>query len=115
MSRAFVEEDHTIKVAGLFRVPATLPRCDGGVWRRASLGARDSKAWPRCAAHPASLRQAVREAAKERRNRCRGDLRGSTAPQHALCCGEDRGPTGERPALPSSGRVTYWYASERRS
>ena len=37
-------------------------------------GARDRQAGPMRAADPAGLRQAVRQAAEERRSRCRGDL-----------------------------------------
>src|SRR5579863_9182436 len=43
---------------------------------------------------PPRLCKAVCEAAKERRDRCRGDLRSGAAPQHAVRGGEERTSTG---------------------
>ena len=53
-------------------------------------------------ADPAGLREAVREAAEERRGRCRGDLRGGAAADDAVRAGEERGAAGERRGVPGA-------------
>lgn len=60
----------------------------------ASLGPDDRRPWPRGAADPARLCEAVREAPEERHGRCRGDFRGGVAANHAVCRREERGPAG---------------------
>jgi hypothetical protein len=71
--------------------PVSRPACGArGMRRRASLGASAAGDGARCAADPAGVRQAVREAQQERRDRFRSDLRGGSAPWHALRYSCDR-------------------------
>ena len=65
---------------------------------------------------PADLREAVREAAEERRGGRGGDLRGGAAPDHALCGGEGGRATGKGDAVPharSSGAPAHAGRSTR--
>ena len=71
---------------------------------------RACQAWPYGAADPARLREAVCQAAEERRGRCRGDLRSGAAPEHALRGGEERTAAGD--AVWCSGPATCWCGSE---
>ena len=73
------------QVLAFFCGPAALHGGHGGLRQRAPLGARDRQARACGPADPAGLREAVREAPEERCGRCRGDLRGGPAPDHALC------------------------------
>jgi site-specific DNA recombinase len=53
--------------AGVLGLSVALYRGDGGLWRRALLGARNLEAGPRGQADRAEVRQAVRQTAEERR------------------------------------------------
>ena len=80
-----------------------LPRGDGRpAAGRASLGPRADPARPHGPADPAGLRQAVREAAEERRGRRRGDLRGGAAADDAVRGGQERRAAGARRGVPRS-------------
>ena len=84
-------------------------------WRRVVVriigGARSAKLGHDGTADTAGLRQAVRQAAEERCGRCRSDLRGSAAAEHAVRGGEERGAAGERAWC--SAPVICWCGSGR--
>ena len=83
---------------------------DGGLCERPLLGPGDFEARPRSEVGPADLREAVREAAEERRGGRGGDLRGGAAPDHALRGGEGGRATGKGDAVPharSSGAPAH--------
>ena len=63
------------------------------------LGPGDRQSRPCGATGPTDLRQSVRQAAKERRVGCGGDLRGVVAADHALCGCEDGGTAGSGHAV----------------
>ena len=69
----------------VFRGSAAEPGRDGGVCHRALLGARADQARPRGASDAGEGREGLRQAQQERRRRRRGDLRGGSAPDDALC------------------------------
>jgi hypothetical protein len=78
-------------------------------WKTAG-GAQDRRVGPHRAPDPASLRQAVCEAAEERHGGRRGDLRGGAAADHAFRAGEGRGAAGERRRVPGpcpAGAATH--------
>ena len=77
------------QVLAVLREAAALPGRDRGLRDGASLGARADQARPRGPADAAELREALCEAAEERRGRCRGDLRGRDPADHALRRGEE--------------------------
>ena len=83
----------------------------GGLWRGAPLGAGAWQAGPHGAADPAGLREAVRQAAEERRGGCRGDLRSGAAAEDALRAGE--GARRSRRTRWCSGPATCWCGSGR--
>ena len=91
--------------AKLLDFVAAQPRCTvameacGG---RAPLGPGDRQSRPCGATGPTDLRQSVRQAAKERRVGCGGDLRGVVAADHALCGCEDGGTAGSGHAVPDA-------------
>ena len=99
--------------AGFRGVAAALCRGDGGReigkqacasshhWGR-EIGAALCRGEARSCgeAHPTDLREAVREAAEERRGRRGGDLRSGVAPDDALRGGEDAGAAGSGHAVP---------------
>ena len=90
----------------LLRVPghaAALHGGHGGLWQRPLLGARDRQARPHGEADRAGVREAVRQAPEERHGRCRGDLRGRPAPDHALCGPQEREPAGRSRRVPHAG------------
>ena len=87
-------------------------RDDGGLCERPLLGPGDYAARPGCEAGPADLREALREAAEERRGGRGGDLRGGAAPDHALCGGD--GGKSNRQGRCCSTRAIFWCASARR-
>ena len=80
-------------VEGLGR-SAALHRGDGGLRGRPSSGSGDRRSRPRGPTYRTGLRQAVRDALKERHGRCRGDRRGGVPSDHAVCGGEERGSAG---------------------
>ena len=86
--------------AGFRGVAAALCRGDGGLREFTPLGPRDRKARSCGEARPTDLREAVREAAEERRGRRGGDLRSGVAPDDALRGGEDAGAAGSGHAVP---------------
>ena len=59
--------------SGVLSEDAVVPGRDRGLRYIAPLVARDDGTWPHRAADAAGLREALREAAEERRGRCRGD------------------------------------------
>src|SRR6266404_2538603 len=65
-----------------------------GVWDEPLLGPRDWQAWPRGAPDAAGLCEALRQAWEDRRERCRGDLRGGEAPNDVLRRDQVPGATG---------------------
>ena len=85
---------------GLAGVAAALRGGDGGLCECALLGPRDRQAGSRGEAGSAGLREAVRQAAEERRVGRGGDLRGGLASDDALCSGEDRGAAVSGHAVP---------------
>ena len=91
------------QVLAFFAGQPPVRRGDGGLRQGALLGARDRQARPHGAADPAGLCEAVREAAEERCGRCRGDLRGGAAADHALRGGQERGSAGCGARVPGSG------------
>ena len=93
----------------VLRRPAALHGGDGGLRRRASLGARDRQAGPRGAADPAGLRQAVRQAAEERHARMpRRSARPRSARPCALWPSKAR---DQQAALSCSARAICWCGS----
>ncbi len=60
----------------------------------ASLGSIAGRPWPHRAPASTAIRETLREAWQERPQRCRGDLRGSWAPEHAFRPGEVNRATG---------------------
>ncbi len=71
---------------------------DGGLWRRALLGARAAGTGARGRSAAAAVRQALREAQQERRRRCRGDLRGDEPADDAVRAGQDDRAAGRADA-----------------
>jgi transposase len=66
---------------------STLPRCldrHRSVRNGAPLGSRTVGAWPRRETDPAIICEGLCETRQDRRGRCRGDLRGRIATQHAV-------------------------------
>ena len=90
------------QVLAFFCSPAALHGGHGGLRQRAPLGARDQQAWACGPADPAGLREALRQAAEERCGRCRGDLRGSPAPDHALRGAQERADPSRSPRVPGA-------------
>jgi hypothetical protein len=80
-------------VEGLGR-SAALHHGDGSLRERSPPGSGDRRSRPRGPTYRTGLRQAVRDASKERHGRCRGDRRGGVPSDHAVCGGEERGSAG---------------------
>ncbi len=75
---------------GAVRAAALEPGRDGGLLGGASLGARAGATRPPGGDHGAALRGALSQEPEERRQRCRGDLRGGEPAEHAARAGEER-------------------------
>ena len=88
------------QVLAFFCGPATLHGGDGGLRQRALLGARDRQARAYGPADPAGLCEAFRQAAEERCGRCRGDLRGRPAADHAFRGAQERASSSRSPRVP---------------
>src|SRR5215469_7506047 len=68
----------------VLRQLATLPDWDGGLWKRAPLGAEAVRARAHGQADCSAICEAVREGQQERRARCGGNLRGGGSAKHAI-------------------------------
>src|SRR4051794_41026424 len=87
---------------------ATLPPCTVAMEACASAhywGREIAKLGHTGPSHRAGVREAVRQAAEERHGRCRSDLRGRSAPDHALCGPQEREPAGRRRRVSHAGPV----------
>ena len=78
-----------------FKKSAADRNCHGSLRQLASLGSIAGRAWPQRAPASTAICETLREARQERPQRCRGDLRGCWAPEHAFRAGEVNRATGE--------------------
>ena len=77
----------------LLRRSSGLPGGDRSMRYRTSLGPANRSIWPSGAADPPVLRQTLCSSQQDRCCRCRGDLRGGRATEHAFRTGEVRAST----------------------
>jgi hypothetical protein len=95
------------------QLPA-MPDRYGGMLRRASLGSRVPAARAYGQAHGAQTCGAIShvgQARKERRGRCRCDLRSGDASEHAICAAEGRVSAGN--TLPASDTTRFRRREDR--
>src|SRR6516225_9690422 len=84
--------------SGVLQSTAVLSGWPGGVRDGALLGAGVARAWARGAADAGAIREGVHQAQQARCRRCGSDLRGGSAPDDALCAGQDGRPASCRAA-----------------
>src|SRR5262249_32939057 len=89
--------------SGVLQSTAALSGWPGGVRDGALLGAGVARAWPRGATDAGAIREGVHQAQQARCRGCGSDLRGGSAPDDALCAGQDGRPTSCRAAAPWPG------------
>src|SRR5215469_3395123 len=75
--------------SGVLQSTAAMSGWPGGVRDGALLGAGVARAWPRGSTDAGAIREGVHQAQQARCRRCGSDLRGGSAPDDALCAGQD--------------------------
>src|SRR5262244_2823456 len=75
--------------AGVLQSTAAMSDWPGGVRDGALLGAGVARAWQRGATDAGAIREGLHQAQQARCRRCGSDLRGRSAPDDALCAGQD--------------------------
>src|SRR6267143_3852319 len=94
----------------------SVPDRDGSLLGGSRVGPPVPGARPHGEADGAQVRGTLQEERQERRQRCRSDLRGGDAAEHALCAGEVRraaGPAGDAPGQAGQGEDSRTAATTR--